>query len=164
MELVTPDIGLIFWTTLVFLVLLFILTKFAWRPILNAVKEREKNIEQSLASAEKAKEEIAALQAKNEDLLIEARKERDKLLASARETADQMVAEAKNTAKAEGEKIIASAREAIRNERKVAIEQIKSEVTLLSVELAEKILKNQLDSNQKHEELINAYVREIELN
>lgn len=164
MNLVTPEIGLIFWTTLVFLILLFLLNKFAWKPILGAVKGREESIEKALNTAEEAKEEIKKLEAKNEDLLAEARKERDELLSQARETRDNIIGEAKETAKKESEKIIASAKAAIANERKVAVAQIKEEVVTLSVELAEKILKEQLKGDDKQNELVSKYVREINLN
>ena len=141
MDLVTPDIGLVFWTTLVFLIVLVILRRMAWKPILNAVNEREESIENALAAAEKAKEEVANLKADNERILQEARVERDSILKEAREMKDAIVAEAKEKATAEGEKMIASAQEAIDNQKQAALTELKNQVADLSIEIAERILR-----------------------
>jgi F-type H+-transporting ATPase subunit b len=164
MDLVIPSIGLIFWTSLVFIILLFLLGKFAWKPILKSVKERETKIETALEASEKAREEMAALKSQNEDLRKEALLERDSLLKEAREMKDKIVAEAKNTAKEEGERIIESAREAIKNEKMAAVTEIKNQVATLSIEIAEKIVKEKLSSDEKQKTLVDGLVNEINLN
>ena len=164
MDLVIPSIGLIFWTSLVFIILLFLLGKFAWKPILQSVKERETKIETALEASEKAREEMAALKSQNEDLRKEALIERDSLLKEAREMKDKIVAEAKNTAKEEGERIIESAREAIKNEKMAAVTEIKNQVAILSIEIAEKIVRENLSTDEKQKTLVDGLVEEINLN
>jgi len=164
MDLVIPSIGLIFWTSLVFIILLFLLGKFAWKPILKSVKERETKIETALEASEKAREEMAALKSQNEDLRKEALVERDTLLKEAREMKDKIVAEAKNTAKEEGERIIESAREVIKNEKMAAVTEIKNQVAALSIEIAEKIVKEKLSTDEKQKALVDGLVKEINLN
>ena len=154
MDLVIPSIGLIFWTSLVFIILLFLLGKFAWKPILSSVKERETKIETALEASEKAREEMAALKSQNEDLRKEALVERDTLLKEAREMKDKIVAEAKNTAKEEGERVIESAREVITNEKMAAVTEIKNQVATLSIEIAEKIVKEKLSTDEKQKTLV----------
>lgn len=162
--LVTPELGLIVWTTLVFCILFFLLAKFAWRPILKAVKDREASIEEALNAAENAKEEMATMKADNEKLLNEARLERDEMLKEARETKDNIVAEAKNTAKQEADKIIVAARESIQHEKMAAIAELKSQVAHLSIEIAERILKDELSSDDKQKTIIDNVVKDINLN
>ena len=164
MNLVTPDIGLIFWTTLTFLILLFLLKKFAWKPILNMVKERDESIENALNAAEEAKKEMAALNAKNEELLQEAREERDKMLKEARDTKDKMISEAKSQAREEGDKLISNARQSIETEKKAALADIKNQVATLSVEVAERILKEKLSEGDGQEKLVEKYIQDINLN
>jgi len=164
MDLVIPSIGLIFWTSLVFVILLFLLGKFAWKPILSSVKERETKIETALEASEKAREEMAALKSQNEDLRKEALVERDALLKEAREMKDKIVAEAKNTAKEEGERVIESAREVITNEKMAAVTEIKNQVATLSIEIAEKIVKEKLSTDEKQKTLVDGLVKEINLN
>ena len=164
MDLVIPSSGLIFWTSLVFIILLFLLGKFAWKPILKSVKERETKIETALEASEKAREEMAALKSQNEDLRKEALVERDTLLKEAREMKDKIVAEAKNTAKEEGERIIESAREVIKNEKMAAVTEIKNQVAALSIEIAEKIVKEKLSTDEKQKTLVDGLVKEINLN
>ena len=164
MDLIKPDFGLIFWTTLIFLILLFLLKKFAWGPILKAVKDREESINKALNAADEAKEEMKKLQSENDELLKKARKERDEILAEARETRDQIISDAKKNASAEGDKMIASAKAAIQNERKSAVNQMKEEVSALSVEIAEKILQEQLKDDAEQKKLIDKYVKDINLN
>ncbi len=164
MDLVIPSIGLIFWTSLVFIILLFLLAKFAWKPILKSVKERETKIETALEASEKAREEMAALKSQNEDLRKEALVERDALLKEAREMKDKIVSEAKNTAKEEGERIIESAREVITNEKMAAVTEIKNQVATLSIEIAEKIVKEKLSTDEKQKTLVDGLVKEINLN
>jgi F-type H+-transporting ATPase subunit b len=164
MELVTPDIGLLFWMTLSFLIVLFLLTKFAWKPINQMLKERDKSIEDALAQAEKAKEEMAKLNADNERLIREAQQERDNILKTAREAKEQMISEAKGKAKEEADKLVASARESIENERKAAITDIKNQVALLSMEIAEKLIKKELSTDAGQKELTGKLIGEIKLN
>lgn len=164
MELVTPDLGLAIWTTIAFLILLVLLRLFAWKPILGAVKEREESIEKSLRSADEAKKEMAALQASNEALLKEARQERDNLLAEARDTKDQMIAEAKVKAKEEAEKIMTQTREVIETEKKAALTEIKNQVATLSLEIAERVIKTELSSDKKQQELVSKLIDEVKMN
>ena len=164
MDLVIPSIGLIFWTSLVFIILLFLLGKYAWKPILKSVKERETKIETALEASEKAREEMAALKSQNEDLRKEALVERDALLKEAREMKDKIVVEAKNIAKEEGERIVESAREVIINEKMAAVTEIKNQVAALSIEIAEKIVKEKLSTDEKQKALVDGLVKEINLN
>ena len=164
MELVIPSIGLIFWTSLVFIILLFLLGKFAWKPILKSVKERETKIETALEASEKAREEMAALKSLNEDLRKEALLERDTLRKEAREIKDKIVAEAKSTAKEEGERIIEAAREVIKNEKMAAVTELKNQVATLSIEIAEKIVREKLSTDEKQKALVDGLVEEINLN
>lgn len=162
--LVTPDLGLIVWTTIVFCILLFLLAKFAWRPILNAVKQREQSIEEALNKAEEAKKEMAELVSANEDLLKEARIERDEMLKEARTLKDKIIAEAKSKANEDAERIVASARESIQHEKMAAVTELKNQVAVLSIEIAEKILKQELSSEAKQSSMISSVVNEIQLN
>jgi F-type H+-transporting ATPase subunit b len=164
MELVTPAIGLVFWMCVTFLTIFLILKKFAWKPILNMIKEREDSIESALQSAEKAKIEMQELQASNERILAEAMAERDNLLREARETKDAIVNEAKTKAKAEADKLINQALESIKNEKLAAITELKNQVAALSIEVAEKILKEQLSSEEKQKVLVGNLLKEVELN
>ena len=158
------SVGLFFWQTLLFLVLLFLLRKFAWKPILEAVNEREDSIQEALDSAKEAKLEMAKLKSDNEDLLNEARAERDEMLKEARGIKDGIVADAKTTASQEAEKIIASARESIQHEKMAAITELKNQVAVLSIEIAEKILKDELSSADKQKAIIDNVVKDINLN
>jgi F-type H+-transporting ATPase subunit b len=164
MELVNPSIGLIFWMVVSFSIILFLLKKFAWKPILGMIKEREESIEMALASAEKAKEEMKALQSSNERILAEARSERDAMLKDAREIKEKMIAEAKGIASKEGERMLASARENIQNEKNAAITELKNQVATLSIEIAEKILKSELSSDEKQKALVNNLLKDVNLN
>lgn len=164
MELVKPSIGLIFWMAVSFSIILFLLKKFAWKPILGMIKEREESIENALAAAEKAKEEMKALQSNNERILAEARAERDALLKEAREMKDKMIAEAKTVATKEGERLLAIARENIQNEKMAAITELKNQVATLSIEIAEKILKSELSSDEKQKTLVNTLLKDVNLN
>jgi F-type H+-transporting ATPase subunit b len=164
MELVTPGLGLIIWTTLVFLILLVLLRKFAWKPIMAAVVAREKSIESALNAAEQAKTEIAALTANNEQLLKEARAERDEILRIARDTKDQILATAKGKAKEEADRIISAARESIQNEKMAAITELKNQVAALSIEIAEKVLRHELSTDDKQKALAENLVKEVSLN
>jgi F-type H+-transporting ATPase subunit b len=164
MKLVTPDFGLVIWMTLTFLTVLFLLSKFAWKPILKMISEREKTIEDALLSAEKAKNEMARLTASNEALLREAQAERDIMLKAARETKDQIINEARSRATIEAERLIAMARESINNEKMAAVTELKNQVAHLSLLVAEKLVKEQLSTNEKQMELANTLISELKLN
>ena len=162
--LVTPEIGMLFRTFLVFVILMLILTKYAWKPILNAVKERESSIEETLNAAKEAKLAMAELKSTNEDLLNQARAERDEMLKEARGIKDNIVANAKTIAKTEAEKIMITARESIKHEKMAAIAELKNQVAVLSIEIAEKILKSELSSVDKQKTIIDNIVKDIHLN
>ena len=164
MDLILPSFGLIFWMTLTFLVVFFTLKKFAWKPILSTLKEREKSIQDALDSAEKAKLEMAQLQASNEKILMEARAERDTLLKEARETKDSIINEAKTKAQKEATKLMQDARDAIQNEKAAALTELKNQVATLSIDIAEKILKSELSSADKQKTLVNNMLKEVSLN
>ena len=164
MDLVTPQIGLLFWTVLIFLVLVFLLAKFAWKPILKMVEERTKNIEDALNSAENAKKEMAGLKAENEQIMKEARAERDKIVREAREMKDKIIEESKETAKAEADKILAQARKLIDDEKRAAMNELKDQVASLSIEIAEKILTKELSDKKKQAELIDNILQQSNLN
>ena len=164
MNLVTPGIGLIFWTTVSFVILLVLLKKFAWKPILEAVSTREESIANALNSAEEARKEMANLTATNEKLLIEAREERDAMMKEARETKKQLVNEAKDKAKEEADKMISLAKEVIGNEKKAALSELKSTVATLSIDIAEKLVKEKLSGDDKQQALVNGLVEEVNLN
>lgn len=164
MELVKPEFGLIFWMIISFGLIMLILKKFAWKPILNMLHEREASIQNALDSAEKAKEEMKALQSSNEKILADARNERDLLLKDAREIREKMIADAKGIATKEGERMLTIARENIQNEKMAAITELKNQVASLSIEIAEKILKSELSSDEKQKSLVNTLLKDVNLN
>jgi F-type H+-transporting ATPase subunit b len=162
--LITPSVGLIFWTTVVFLLLLILLGKFAWKPILGAIKTREKNIEDSLAKAESALRDMRELQANNEKIMAKAREERDALLKEANEIKESIISEAKAKATKESDRIISSAREQITSEKNAAITELKNQVAKLSIDIAEKILKSDLSSDEKQKALVSNLMKDVNLN
>lgn len=164
MELITPGIGLIFWMTTSFLVVFLLLKKFAWGPILGMIKDREKSIEESLRKAEIAKEDMKLFQNQGEKLMHEAKSERDNLLREAREIRDNTINEAKAKATIEAERIMLAAHAEIQNEKNQAINEIKTQVAILSVEIAEKILKSELSSDLKQKSVVDNLLSEIKLN
>ncbi len=164
MELLIPESGLIIWQLILFLVVLFVLSKFVWKPIINGIKQRETTIAESLESAERAREEMQNLKADNEKLIQEARLERDKMLKEAKESANSMIEEARDKAKKEGAKIIEDAKKAIDNEKQLALSQVKEEAANLSVQIAEKILRTQLKDEKAQKELVTEYMKEANLN
>lgn len=163
-SLIEPAVGLIFWTTITFILLLFLLGKFAWKPILGAIKTREKGIEDALASAENALKDMRELKAANEIILTQARTERDTMLKEARETKEAMIAEAKQKANAENDRILSSAREQIANEKNAAVAELKNQVALLSIEIAEKILRSELSNDEKQKALVSTLMKDVNLN
>ena len=154
------SVGLFFWQTLLFIALVLLLKKFAWKPILNAVNEREQGIKDALDSAQKAKEEMANLQADNEKLLKEARAERDAMLKEARDIKNKMISDAKDEAKVEADKMVAQAQAAIESEKKAAIADLKNQVATLSLNIAEKVVKQNLATDEKQQELVKSLLEE----
>ncbi len=162
--MISFDPGLIIWTTIIFTLLLIVLKKFAWKPILNSVDERNKSIEDALKAADKAKQEMASLNADNEKILQEAKKERDLLLKEAREIKSSIINEAKEQANTEADKIITSAKEQINNEKLKAITELKNQVADMSIDIAEKILRSELSDVNKQKELVAQVLKSNELN
>lgn len=158
------SLGLFFWQTLLFVGLLLLMAKYAWKPILTAVEERENTIKDSLEAADKAKTDMEAIQADNKRILKEARAERDALLAEAKKASTQMINEAKDAAKTEADKIAAVAQEAILQEKNAAINDIKNQMASLSIEIAQKIVQGELSDQKKQEQLVEKLVKEIEIN
>jgi F-type H+-transporting ATPase subunit b len=163
-ELIEPSLGLIFWTGISFLILLVLLRKFAWKPILDAVNAREENITAAMATAEKARAEIADLSKENEKLLAETRLEKDRILADAKKTKESILTEAKATAEAEGKRIIETARLAIETEKQAALTEVKNMVATLSIDVAEKILRRQMENKGEHEAFVKKHLEDIKLN
>ncbi|MCL6258481.1 F0F1 ATP synthase subunit B [Aquiflexum sp. TKW24L] len=164
MGLITPGLGLIFWSALGFLIVLFLLTKYAWKPILAALDEREKSIDHALKSAEIARNEMSNLKAENEKIIQEAKIERDNMLHKASEAAKQMIDEAKEKAQLEGAKMIESAKAAINTEKLAALEEVKVQVGILSMEVAEKILRANLSTDAAQQKLMDDLLKDIKLN
>ena len=158
------SLGLFFWQTLLFVGLLLLLKKYAWGPILSAVNEREEGIKNALSAAEKAKKEMENLQADNQKLLKEARAEREAMLKEARELKEKMIDDAKGEAKQEAAKLITMAQAAIETEKKAAISDLKSQVADLSISIAEKVLGEELSSNEKQEKLVESMLDDAGLN
>lgn len=163
MNIVAPE-SLLFWSTLVFLLLVFLLGKFAWKPILGAVKKRETSINDALAAAERAKREMENLQADNEKLLREARAERDAIMSEAREIRAKMIADAETEAKNRTEKMVAQTKEAIENEKKAALSELKNQVADLSLDIARKVLKQELADSEKQMTLVGDMLKDAKLN
>jgi F-type H+-transporting ATPase subunit b len=164
MDLLTPDFGLIFWQAITFLIVLFVLGKFAWNPIISSLHEREDSIETALASAEKAKKEMIFLQAENEKLLDEARKERDIILQEAITAANQIKEEAKFDAQKIATKLVDDAKVAINAEKQAALNEVKNQVASLSIEIAEKLLRKNLSTEAEQKDLVNSFVKDVKLN
>ncbi len=164
MDLVTPAVGQLFWGGLVFIILLILLTKFAWKPILSAVNEREESIQESMDMAIKTKAEMEALQAQNQDLLKEARIDRDKMIKEASETSKRMIEESREEGKAQQQKIVAEAQKIINAEKAAAISELKTQVASLSLEIAEKVIKGELASDDKQKALAEQIANDISLN
>jgi F-type H+-transporting ATPase subunit b len=163
MNLAAPE-SLVFWTTIIFIVFFILLRKFAWKPILGAVKGREESINKALQSAEDARREMHNLQADNQRILQEARAERDAMIKEAREIKEKMIADAKAEAQAQGEKLIEQAKATINSEKNAAMAELKNQVSTLSVEIAEKILKNELSNKEAQTTLVENMLGDIKLN
>ncbi len=164
MGLVIPDTGLLFWMLITFGIVLWILGKYAWKPIMKSLKEREETIQGSLDAAKKAKEEIEKLKDENKKIMAEARAERDNILKEAKEIREKMLREAENDAKLKADKILEDARLQIESEKKKAIDELKASVADLTIEISEKILRKELENKDKQKEYINQLVKDAKLN
>jgi F-type H+-transporting ATPase subunit b len=161
-SLASPAIGTVFWTTLIFFILFFLLWKFAWGPIMKAVKSREEMIRNSLESAEKAREEMKVLQADNETVLRKAREERDKIIRDARLSTERMLSEAKEKSQSEADAMVKRAKELIEREKNNAITEVKREIAGLAIEVASKVVSETLKSDAEQQKLIERYLKEIQ--
>ncbi len=161
-SLTTPAFGTLFWSVVIFSIFFFILAKFAWKPILNAVKARDEMIRSSLESAEKAKEEMLKLLSDNEVILRKAREERENILKEAREVREKLISEAKGKAAEEAEKLIEKARTGIESEKLKALSEIREQVAVISVEIASKLLGQKLEQTGEQEKLIDRYLKDID--
>jgi F-type H+-transporting ATPase subunit b len=164
MDLVRPEFGLLFWMVLSFSIILYLLGKFAWKPILKSLKDREDSIEEALRSADRAKMEMEKLHADNEKIMLEAKVARDVLIKEAREVKEAIIRDAKTQAQAEAVRMIENARLAIENEKAAAVTDIKNQVTLLSIEIAEKILRKQLSNKEEQKKFIGELLKDISTN
>ena len=164
MDLVTPGFGLVFWTTITFILLLLILKKFAWKPILSAIDERNNKIEESLKAAEAAKKEMELLNAENQKILNEAKEEKKKILAEAYQANHEIISQAKVEAQEEADKILEHARATIESEKNIALNEIKHLMAELSIDIAKKVLQKELDDQEKQKEYINNILKDIKLN
>jgi F-type H+-transporting ATPase subunit b len=160
MSLVTPAIGLMFWTCIIFILLVLVLKKFAWKPILSAVDQRNESISNSLLAAEKARDEIASLTSNNEQIIAKAKMDRDALLKEARDMKNEIILHAKDTASKEADKIITSAKEQISNEKMKALTELKNQVASISIEMAEKVLGSELSNVDAQKDLVSQALKE----
>ena len=164
MDLIIPSAGLIFWQLFGFLALLFILVKFAWKPMLASLAEREASIDGALKSAEQARNEMANLKAENEKLLQEARLERDVILKKAQDASLKMIEDAKNEASKQGAQLIESAKAVIETEKKAALTEVKNQVAMLTLEVTEKLLRKKLSDDKAQAELVDQFIKDLKLN
>ncbi|SHO63754.1 F0F1 ATP synthase subunit B [Algoriphagus zhangzhouensis] len=164
MDLISPSSGLIFWQLFGFLALLFILIKFAWKPMLAALEERESTIDNALKAAEQARNEMANLKAENEKLLAEARLERDTILKKAHDASAKMIEEAKEEANKQGAQMIENAKAVIETEKKAALAEVKTQVATLTLEVTEKLLRKNLSDEKAQKDLVDGFVNELKLN
>ena len=162
--LLTPAVGLIIWQTIVFVLLIAILAKLAWKPIINSLKDRERSIQDALDTAEKARHEMSQLKADNEKLLQEAREERDRILRQAREVAAKLKDEAQADARKAGDKMIEDARAAINIEKQAALKDVKVQVAMFSLEIAGKLMKKNLSGDKAQKDLVDAYLKDLKVN
>lgn len=164
MDLITPGLGLVFWSIITFLILLLVLKKFAWKPILSAVDERENGIKNALEAADMARREMENLKADNERILNEARAERETMMKEARDIKNKMVSDAKEEAQQQATKMIAQAQEAIENEKRSAMAELKNHVASLSIEIAEKVVRQELGNKDRQLELVESMLSDAKLN
>lgn len=164
MDLLLPEFGLFFWTLIAFVIGFLLLKKFAWGPILEALNEREKNIADSITSAEKVRNEMATMKSEHEVLLNQAREERTLMLKEAKETKERIINEAKDAAKEEANKIMAETRQQIEFQKNAAIIDVKNQIGTLVIEVAEKVLRKELSNKEEQNKYINTLAQEIKLN
>ncbi|MAT55734.1 MAG: ATP synthase F0 subunit B [Saprospirales bacterium] len=164
LSVLKPDVGLIAWTILIFALFWGLMAKFAFRPIINALKKRESDIQNSLDEAKRVREEMAKMKAENEELLAQAREERAKILKEAKEAGDRIVAEAKDKAKEEAKKIVTNAKEQIENQKMAAIVELKNQVGKISLEIAEKVIRKQLEGDKQQQAFVEELVKDLKLN
>ncbi len=164
MQLLTPDLGLFVWNLLAFIIVFFILKKFAWPAILNGLKEREEGIADAISTAERVKAEMAQLQSENETILAKAREERTLILREAKDHSDKMIADAKDKAKTEFDRIVADAQVAIQQQKNAALTDVKNQVGALVIEVSEKILKRELSNKPEQEKFIKELADGVKLN
>ena len=164
MALLEPSLGLIFWQVVVFVGLLLLLRKLAWTPIVEGLKERENSIDSALKMAEETRAEMAKLKSDNDKIIAEARAERDGIIREAKNAAERVIAEAKEKATAEGNRIVEDAREAIQQEKAAIVAQMKKDVATLSIEIAEKVLRNELKDKATQQGLVSNLIAEAKLN
>lgn len=164
MDLLTPDLGLFFWTLIAFLAVFFILRKFAWKPILTALTERETGIADSIAAAERVKKEMSQMQAENEKIMAEARAERSQMLKEAKEAREQIIAKAKEETKVVADKMIAEAMQQIQQQKMAALTEVKNEIGNLAIEVAEKVLRKQLATAESQNNYARMLAEDIKMN
>jgi F-type H+-transporting ATPase subunit b len=164
MELLLPSFGLIFWTLIAFIIVFILLRRFAWKPILHSLHEREENIAQSIATAQQVKAEMAQLKAENENLLAKAREERAMMIRDAKETGDKMISDAKERAKNEYDRIMRDANAAIEQQKMAALTDVKNQVGNLVIEVAEKVLRRELSNKAEQETFIRKLADDVKLN
>ncbi|MCE1167617.1 MAG: F0F1 ATP synthase subunit B [Sphingobacteriia bacterium] len=164
MELVSPGIGLIFWMVVSFSILLFVLTRFAWKPIMKMIKERETSIDEALKAASKARQEMEGLQADHQKLIDEAKEERDGILKEARKLREKMLDDSREKALVEYNRMLDQAREAIENEKKAAITELRNEVATLSIEIAEKLMRQKMSEAEKQDSFVRKLIDEVKIN
>jgi F-type H+-transporting ATPase subunit b len=164
MGLLIPEFGLLVWMVFAFGIVLFVLSKYAWKPILQALKDREHSIDEALSSAKKAREEVAHLHADNQRILAEARVERDNMMKEARDIREKIIAEAKEKAAEEAKKVIEASRETIHHEKQMALHELKNQITGISIEIAEKILERELKNPEDHKIFVSQLMKDIHFN
>ena len=164
MELITPGIGLLFWMLLSFSLLLYVLAKYAWKPILTSIRERDKSIEDALKSAEEARQEVLRVEQDKEKILAQARQEKEAMLRDAASLKSQLIQEARSVAQVEARKVLEEARKAIENERKQAFAGLKDQIALFSVSIAEQILRQKLESSKEQSSLIDEMLKDVNAN
>jgi len=160
-NILAPDIGLMFWTLLIFLILLFLLRKFAWKPIVTALKEREESIEKALNEARTAREEIENLKLENDKILTQAKLERDAMLRQAKEFGDSIINQAKENAQKEGKLILAETRELVKREKEQAMQELKNEIGDLVIKTASKVIRQELTSNDQQKKIIEESLKDL---
>ncbi len=164
MELLTPGPGLIIWSAFIFLLLFLLLSRLAWKPILGSLKEREDSIQHALDAAESAKKEMANLKADNEKLFRDAREERDKILRDARDAANRLHDQAQADAKKNADRLIEDAKTIIQTEKAAALRDVREQVAMFSIEIAEKLIKKNLSSDQSQKDLAHTFIKDLKLN